>query len=113
MHGPITVIPCIAGIATTCDTTIIIITATSDPPLIHEDPCEEQHHGKHDVDGEAELLREEEAAQNSSEHVSCGRAVLLHNIVKFLKDGGNHQPPHTAKEESHHQQHLHPGCHIC
>ena len=49
--------------------------------LVHVDAPKEQHHGHEDVDGEGELLREHEAADDGREHVGRGPAVLLHYVV--------------------------------
>ena len=77
--------------------------------LVQVDTSEEKPHGEEDEDGDPELVREEESTQHRSEHVGSGRAVLFYHVVQLLQDGGHHQPPHTAEQETQHQEHLHLG----
>ena len=74
--------------------------------LVEINPYEQQPHGQEDEDRDLELVWEEEGADDGGEHVGRGVAVVLHNIVQFLKDVGHHQPSNTAKEEAQHQKKL-------
>ena len=58
--------------------------------LVDEYSSTEQEQGQEDVEGEGELVREEEAGDDRREHVGHGHAVLLHDVVQPLQDGGNH-----------------------
>ena len=74
--------------------------------LIEINPCEQQPHGQEDEDRDLELVREEKGADDGSEHVGRGGAVVLHHVVQLLEDGGHHQPPHTAEQEAEHHKDL-------
>ena len=87
----VTLILITLGQVTLASVNLASATLVSLHPLIHVDASEEQHHGKDNVNSEAELFRKQEAAKNSCEHVGGGRAVLLHHIVQPLEDSGHHQ----------------------
>ena len=69
----------------------------------------EQHHGKEDIDCEAELLGEHEAADNGREHVGRGSRVFLHDVVQLLQDCRHHEASNTSEEQRHYKKNFDAG----
>ena len=81
------------------------------PALVGVDPGEEEGHGDDDEGVDLELVGEKEGGDDGRDHVGEVPAVLLDDVIQVLQNGGCHQTPEAAHQESRKEEEVDCGAH--